>query len=167
MARQPKALKLQRLAELRSKKPFRDSRLERARDALGQAHWRCLDRDVTDEIRQMRAALIESGATLADVDTTEKEVAEILALGKKKQKPQEEYNETAHRYWKTVLRVIHERSKRAGNTLKCFLKMLERSGVKLTDIGLTQQDVTDAQERIQKNLEPKRGRKGGKEPRAN
>jgi hypothetical protein len=45
--------------------------------------------------------------------------------------------------------------------------MLQRYAIELGDIGLTQKDITDAQERIQKYLEPKRSKKGGKSPRAN
>lgn len=111
MAKPPAAEKLRRLAELRTEKPFRAPHLEKARDALGQARWHCLDRDVTKEIEEMRAALAEDEATLADIDTTEKEVAELLQKGANKRKSQEEHKESARRYWKTVQRVIRERSK--------------------------------------------------------
>lgn len=143
---------MRRLAELRGEKPFRDPRLERARDALGQARWHCLDRNVSKDIEEMRAALAEGGFTLADIDTTEKEVAELLQKGAKKRMPQEERKDSAHRYWQTVERVIAERSKRADITLKCFLKMLQRYEIELSDIDLTEQDITDAEERIQRYL---------------
>ena len=99
----------------------------RARDLLGQIRWRSLSRDVTEDVEQMRAALAEIGATLADIRTSEKEISDLLALGRKEGNSQHNVLESAHAYWKSVQGAITKQAPRAMRTLKCFLKSLNRT----------------------------------------